>query len=95
MKRLVLVVCPGMLVADSGYGIDEKAGTSVAPFLKVGTSVKSAGMGGVGVASGEGDEGPGVTAGFGITYKNLTFDGAYLPAGDLSEAFRLSVSMRF
>ena len=41
------------------------------------------------------DEGPGITAGFGVAYKNLTFDGAYLPAGDLSETFRLSASMRF
>ncbi|MBU1615760.1 PorV/PorQ family protein [bacterium] len=41
------------------------------------------------------DEGPGITAGFGVTYKNLTFDGAYLPAGDLAKTFRLSASMRF
>jgi len=69
MKRLILVVCLGMLVADSGYGIDEKTGTSVTPFLKVGTSVKSAGMGGVGVASGEGDEGPGVTPALALPIK--------------------------
>ena len=41
------------------------------------------------------DEGPGVTAGFGVTYKNLTFDGAYLPQGELADTFRLSASIRF
>ena len=41
------------------------------------------------------DEGPGITAGFGVTYKNLTFDGAYLPAGEFDSTFQLSASMRF
>ncbi|MBU0568809.1 PorV/PorQ family protein [bacterium] len=41
------------------------------------------------------DEGPGVTAGFGISHKNLTFDGAYLPAGEFDSTFQLSASMRF
>ncbi|MFH1963751.1 MAG: PorV/PorQ family protein [bacterium] len=41
------------------------------------------------------EEGPGVTAGFGISYKNLTFDGAYLPAGEFDSTFQLSASMRF
>jgi len=41
------------------------------------------------------DQGPGVTAGFGISYKNLTFDGAYLPVGEFGSSFQLSALMRF
>ena len=57
MKKLVLAVCLGMLVAGSAFGIDENAGTSAASFLKVGTSVRSAGMGGAGIALAEGVDG--------------------------------------
>jgi len=41
------------------------------------------------------DEGTGITAGFGISYQNLTFDGAYLPAGDFGGTFRICLSTRF
>ncbi|MBU2461817.1 conjugal transfer protein TraF, partial [bacterium] len=41
------------------------------------------------------DEGSGITAGFGITHRNLTFNGAYLDAGELGSTFRLSSSIRF
>jgi hypothetical protein len=57
MKRLVLVIGFGVLVAGSAYGIDENAGTSVAPFLKIGVSARSAGIGGVSVAVCEGVNG--------------------------------------
>jgi len=50
MRRMILVIGFGVLVAGFGYGTDENAGTSVAPFLKMGASARSAGMGGVGVA---------------------------------------------
>ena len=41
------------------------------------------------------NEGIGITAGFEVSYQNLTFDTAYLPAGDLGSTFRISASMRF
>ncbi|MBU1487798.1 hypothetical protein KKH56_07120 [bacterium] len=65
--------------------LDDKTGSGIG--LDIGTLYQTNGL--------SLDEGPGVTAGFGVTYKNLTFDGAYVPAGDLSETFRLSASMRF
>jgi hypothetical protein len=41
------------------------------------------------------DEGSGVTAGFGLTYQNLFFDGAYLLVGDFGSIFHISASMKF
>jgi len=57
MKRLILVVSIVMLIGNSAYGSDNGAGTSVAPFLKLGASAKSAGIGGVSVAICEGVDG--------------------------------------
>jgi len=57
MKRMILVIGFGMLVAGFGYGTDDNAGTSVAPFLKLGASARSAGMGGVSCAISSGADG--------------------------------------
>ncbi|MEK9148757.1 MAG: PorV/PorQ family protein, partial [Candidatus Desantisbacteria bacterium] len=57
MKKLILSIGFGILMAGFAYGIDENAGTSVAPFLKVGASARSAGMGGVSVAISGGADG--------------------------------------
>lgn len=51
MKKMILVIGFGILIAGFGYGTDDNAGTSVAPFLKLGASARSAGMGGVSVAT--------------------------------------------
>jgi len=57
MTRSILVVGIGVLMTGSAFGIDENAGTSAACFLKVGTSVRSAGMGGVSAAVSSGVDG--------------------------------------
>lgn len=57
MRQLILAVGLAVFVAGSAFGIDEGAGTSVAPFLKVGVSVRSAGMSGVSAAVPSGVDG--------------------------------------
>ncbi|MFH0775724.1 MAG: hypothetical protein V2A53_09620, partial [bacterium] len=72
--------------------------TNLSPFyvnLGIESALSSIFSARLGYASGPAKEGPGLTAGFGITHQNLTLDYAIRPYGELGLSHYVSLSSKF